>query len=1143
VPDEEPEGLGPTVAFMAEDPPSQAATEPEAAADAASFQFSTDVAEFVPGQAFQFNPGALEFTPGSPSEGASGEACGQLSGVQSPMATFVQVPGAGAMPVMGVYPVIAVPTGGGGSRRQIAYMSPSMVASPVGHMAMGFRAWPTEHGSPANANGVEWSKGSGKSRRRDGDSGYRGGQKGSSELHTWSKGQEEADEEKPEEEEEEENSNEPKKPSWAARLKASTPQVLPKRVAKAPSPGLETPGQREELVEALPKRVATKSGATSSSGPVAAVPKAVSWGPKAAPAKKQEKDEQGSAKDCVGELLQPNAEAVLDAKPEDVQEETHAVEAVPLQPREGENAEEEAGAEAAGTREVEEGNRTVANSWAARLLNNNSTKTNSGSAKQGHKAPVGAAEPAVSAEGAAARDEADVAYAGGEDEEQEDEKKDDEEEDENEEEEDAEAGDEQGVVEGEQTDKDATAPLQDDDATAGETGHSVEPGKPGCDGVIRYSCAFLKMMSTAPSSKGSCPPSIPQSIRTTAEETQLKQQYGMKFQEQFKEKTSCQDLPENHRIPKELRGAQDDTEEDDQEGNWRTASRKNQEDKCRKSAKGGKPAREPAPKLESSQNSWAMAQKDKKQDADEAIIRQMKSILNKLTVEKFDTLYCRLLECGISTQEHMEVLVKEVFEKATLQHHFIEMYTGLCIKLTEAFKQRGESEASFEGINFRKILLNQCQDSFETYLKPPEALDKLEGEEFFEAKVRYKTKMLGNMKFVGQLLINKALSSKVAIQCMEELLENSSEETLETLCAFLTTIGPEFDHKEWKSFDALNATFKKVARLSKDATIDNRIRCLLKDLLDLRATSYQGHRPSKEPEGPKKMADVKQQWEKDMAAQDSSKSGAGKRVSPISTTGQDVDEWETVGPSSRRGGKSAGGSAQSNATPSSRFQGSGNSFGAQERWSRPDKSSMASPAKGWKEVKNSPTGADLLKPVTPSAPTKGRSLLALSAQTTKLAPSSSLTGAAASASSMAASEDRKAQQFRTEVANVMRELAASHDVEEALRRVRETPLAVRHQIEALQKVIVIIVEYSSEARPCLWSFVSRLLAEGFLQKASVVDGLERWLGSESYEDLKMDAPKLDSIVSDECLQTLHKEAGSVFTSEDLGKLLQKLSPS
>jgi len=372
---------------------------------------------------------------------------------------------------------------------------------------------------------------------------------------------------------------------------------------------------------------------------------------------------------------------------------------------------------------------------------------------------------------------------------------------------------------------------------------------------------------------------------------------------------------------------------------------------------------------------------------------------------------------------------------------------------------------------------------------------------------------------------------------MEELLENRSEETLETLCVFLSTIGPEFDNKDWKSIEKLNATFKKVGKLANDNTIDTRIRCLLKDVLDLRAAGYREHRPSKEPDGPQKMSDVKQQWAKDMAALDSSKHGVGKRVSPISTTGQDLDEWETVGPSSRRGAKLAGGPAPSAATPSARFQGNGNSFGVQERRGRPDKSSMASPSKGWKDVKNLPTGADLLKPVTPM---KGRSLLELSAQPMKLAPSNSLAGASASASSIAASEDRKAQQFRDEVEKVMRELAAAHDVEEALRRVREMPLAARHQIEALQQVITLIVEYSSEARPCLWSFVARLLTEGFLQKASVVDGLERWFGSESYEDLKMDAPKLDSILSDECLDTLHREAGSVFASEDLGKLLEKL---
>ena len=54
--------------------------------------------------------------------------------------------------------------------------------------------------------------------------------------------------------------------------------------------------------------------------------------------------------------------------------------------------------------------------------------------------------------------------------------------------------------------------------------------------------------------------------------------------------------------------------------------------------------------------------------------RAISGILNKLTVEKFDMLYEKLItETGICSETHIEELMKQIFHKATTQHHFISM--------------------------------------------------------------------------------------------------------------------------------------------------------------------------------------------------------------------------------------------------------------------------------------------------------------------------------------------------------------------------------------------------------------------------------------------------------------------------------------
>jgi hypothetical protein len=191
--------------------------------------------------------------------------------------------------------------------------------------------------------------------------------------------------------------------------------------------------------------------------------------------------------------------------------------------------------------------------------------------------------------------------------------------------------------------------------------------------------------------------------------------------------------------------------------------------------------------LEVSPTSWVAQQQAarelrKTQDVcaktDKEVEREMKGILNKLTVEKFRPLYNQLIGCGIKTEAHVEILMKEVFEKATTQHHFIDMYAELCVELHKRFVETAtaakEGDGSgADGRGFKRILLNQCQLSFEQYLR---ADAKTAADE--EAAQRHKGCMLGNLRFVGALLVKSMLASKVLIAVVEELLSDPNATSL-----------------------------------------------------------------------------------------------------------------------------------------------------------------------------------------------------------------------------------------------------------------------------------------------------------------------------------------------------------------------------
>lgn len=263
-------------------------------------------------------------------------------------------------------------------------------------------------------------------------------------------------------------------------------------------------------------------------------------------------------------------------------------------------------------------------------------------------------------------------------------------------------------------------------------------------------------------------------------------------------------------------------------------------------------------RLRSSETSWAVRQRSCTGD-DAKVTRAIKSILNKLTLERFPQLYQQLTSCGITALSHVEYLIKEVFEKATTQHHFIDMYADLCTLLHEHFTLHpvvnDAKTPSNTKFSFKRLLLNECQASFERYLTPPSEIGSMtDFEERTLAETRYKTRMLGNIRLVGALLTRKMLAAKIMFAVMDELTQDPTPEALESLAALLTVVGPVFDTPDWQGRPVLIGIFHRVRELVK-LGCEPRARCLLQDVLDLRASGWEDRKP-KRTESPMMLSEV-----------------------------------------------------------------------------------------------------------------------------------------------------------------------------------------------------------------------------------------------------------------------------------------------
>jgi len=311
----------------------------------------------------------------------------------------------------------------------------------------------------------------------------------------------------------------------------------------------------------------------------------------------------------------------------------------------------------------------------------------------------------------------------------------------------------------------------------------------------------------------------------------------------------------------------------------------------------------PSTPLQVSENAWKPKEA---QDDHEATVKEVKGILNKLTLEKFDRLSKRLAEIPITSLEILKELIAAIHQKALSEAKFGEIYADLCRVMVEETTGKtwdfinvverdgqffwtttnDESKPDAERLvgpfdtkdkalekaqkmtDFKRILLNKCQEEFEKEMQIAEAEQEVEslkeklkgpceGNEKEETRaalqsanykaLRIKRNVLGNIQFIGELFKKKILNEKVMHSCIIKILnpakEVPEEEDLECLCKLLTTIGYTLDSStSEKTKEYVKQYFAKLEEIAKNASLPARQKFMVLDVIDLRKNGWQARR-------------------------------------------------------------------------------------------------------------------------------------------------------------------------------------------------------------------------------------------------------------------------------------------------------------
>lgn len=219
-------------------------------------------------------------------------------------------------------------------------------------------------------------------------------------------------------------------------------------------------------------------------------------------------------------------------------------------------------------------------------------------------------------------------------------------------------------------------------------------------------------------------------------------------------------------------------------------------------------------------------------------------------------------------------------------------------------------------VSFRACLAQNCEREFHASVQDENLYDGVDEElrqlrarrstmneseferqeqDIEEKRIKIKRRMLGNIKFVGELYKRKLLNTETMHYCITKLIGGADqtshdEQDLELLLHLLTTLGETLEQKSRKAKNKQLAVqfdqyFDRLEQLRTDMSLPSRIRFAIDDLVRLRERRWQG---KKAAEGPMKISELHNKLQEDQKAASAASAPAQGKNQPGSKSSAPV---------------------------------------------------------------------------------------------------------------------------------------------------------------------------------------------------------------------------------------------------------------
>uniref|UniRef100_A0A915KV92 MIF4G domain-containing protein n=1 Tax=Romanomermis culicivorax TaxID=13658 RepID=A0A915KV92_ROMCU len=256
----------------------------------------------------------------------------------------------------------------------------------------------------------------------------------------------------------------------------------------------------------------------------------------------------------------------------------------------------------------------------------------------------------------------------------------------------------------------------------------------------------------------------------------------------------------------------------------------------------------------------------------------VRALLNKITPQTFEDLSKDLYDlwARADTNNRADSVIDILFRKVCDEPTFAELYASLCSGLCA-------HQVTFPppqdcGINTFNFLL-----LMKFYIKCVDVEKKILKDNLEEKVNKYKWRIFGSIRFVGELYKFGLLTQYLAHICVHRLINKAQqfdEEVTQCLCQLLTNIGGKLENEKADVKNRVSGAyvekyFEVLKSLQKDSRFCKRIQFEILNLIELREVHH--WKPRRHKGGPKKLEELRADIELEKMADNFEFKFCGKR--------------------------------------------------------------------------------------------------------------------------------------------------------------------------------------------------------------------------------------------------------------------------